>query len=207
MKHSFCFFRGVLVFVCSQRRQGPSPKAVPAAPGWCSRAPLVSTPPARAVGRGRRRFPFPAPDPGRGNSSKRFGLRLPSPRRRRAPGWPGAAAPALLPQPDSPRGASCPRHRLPQPKATPRGLPLPRSDSSARSTHTQLLACRAPPLTPCAGGRQGKGGGRDGEGRGARWLFWPEHTCPCAASTSTIAALGSAARPCGTAAVGAPAAP
>lgn len=28
MKHSFCFFRGVLVFVCSQRRQGPSPKAV-----------------------------------------------------------------------------------------------------------------------------------------------------------------------------------
>lgn len=91
---------------------------VPAVVGWCPRAPRQH-PAARAVGRGQHQFPFPAPAPGQGNPSKCLGLRLPSPHRRRAPGWPGAAALALLPQPHSPH------FHLPEPKATPRGCRHP----------------------------------------------------------------------------------
>lgn len=78
-----------------------------------------SAPRCQAVGRGQHRFPFPAPAPGQGNPSKCLGLRLPSPRWRRAPGWSGAAAPALLPQPRSPH------FHLPEPKATPQGRGRP----------------------------------------------------------------------------------
>jgi len=105
-----------VVFVCSQRRQGPSPKAVTAVTRRCSWAPLANTPRAstREEGRGWRRFPLPSP--GSEELVQVLQALPPPPHNRGEPsaGTGGCAVPAPVRQPvshhpDSTRGATCQR--------------------------------------------------------------------------------------------------